>query len=81
MVYLNGGKKARYTQSIVNQNQGGGAKKAGFPGIIGRDSWTSLFYGTNATNCCKLINLQTNNISWKVSVSRSVGMDPRFKMR
>lgn len=81
MVYLNGSKNARYTQSIVNQNQGGGEKKAGFPGLVGRDSWTSVFYGTNATNCCKLVNLQTNHFLMKVSVSRGIGMDPRFKMR
>jgi len=81
MVYMNGGKNARYVTSIVNQNQGGGSKKAGFPGIVGRDSWTSIFYGTTATNCCKLSNLQTNNISWKVSVSRPVGLDTRINMR
>ena len=29
MVLMNGSKKARYESSIVNQNQGGGNKKAG----------------------------------------------------
>lgn len=81
MVYMNGGKNARYSVSIANQNQGGGNKKAGFPGIIGRDSWTSIFYGTNATNCCKLTNFQTNMFSLKVNVSRPVGMDSRIPMR
>lgn len=81
MVYLTGSKKSRYINSIVNKNQGGGSKKAGFPGIVGRDSWTSIFYGSTATNCCKLSNLQTNNISWKVSISRPVGTDTRINMR
>ena len=31
MVLMNGSKKARYENSIVNQNQGGGDKKAGLP--------------------------------------------------
>lgn len=29
MVLMNGSKKARYQASIINQNQGGGPKKAG----------------------------------------------------
>ena len=31
MVLMNAGKRSRYTDSIVNQNQGGGDKKAGLP--------------------------------------------------
>jgi len=31
MVLMNAGKRARYTDSIINQNQGGGDKKAGLP--------------------------------------------------
>jgi hypothetical protein len=81
MVYLSGAKNARFSSSIVNQNQGGGNKKAGFPGMVGRDSWTSIFYGTNAKNCCKLSNMQKDIIGWKVSVSRSVGGDSRIPMR
>jgi len=78
---MNGKKNTRLVTSIVNRNQGGGDKKAGFPGIVGRDSWTSIFYGSNATHCCKLSNLQTNNISWKVSISRPIGTDTRINMR
>jgi hypothetical protein len=33
--------------SIVNQNQGGGSKKAGFPYQIGRGSYSSVFLGEN----------------------------------
>jgi hypothetical protein len=31
MVLMNAGKRSRYTDSIVHQNQGGGDKKAGLP--------------------------------------------------
>jgi hypothetical protein len=45
--------------SIVNQNQGGGSKKAGFPYQVGRDSWASIAINTcnpkvMALKCCSL---------------------------
>ena len=36
--------------SIVNQNQGGGPKKAGFPYIIGRESWTTIHFRESGTS-------------------------------
>lgn len=57
----NGSKKARnYTQTI-NQSSGGGSKKAGFPSLIGRGSWTSIILGSTAPvsgNCCRLVDTQ-----------------------
>tara|TARA_B100002019_G_C20982245_1_gene456411 strand:+ start:178 stop:450 length:273 start_codon:yes stop_codon:yes gene_type:complete len=35
--------------SIVNRNQGGGPKKAGFPYIVGRDSWTTIHFRESGT--------------------------------
>jgi len=35
-------KRTSSISSITNQNQGGGSKKAGFPYLVGRDSWTSI---------------------------------------
>jgi hypothetical protein len=35
-------KRTSSIASITNQNQGGGSKKAGFPYLVGRDSWTSI---------------------------------------
>tara|TARA_Y100000816_G_C25547689_1_gene296722 strand:- start:226 stop:456 length:231 start_codon:yes stop_codon:yes gene_type:complete len=35
-------KRTSSISSIVNKNQGGGNKKAGFPYIVGRDSASSL---------------------------------------
>jgi hypothetical protein len=61
MVLSNSAKRARYANTISNQNQGGGSKKAGFPYIVGRDHWSSLFLGnTNVVNgkCCGLKSYQ-----------------------
>ena len=38
--------------TLVNQDQGGGNTKAGFPYHIGRDSWTSIFFQSTGANCC-----------------------------
>jgi hypothetical protein len=57
MVLLNASKRARYASSIMNQNQGGGDKKSGFPYQIGRDSWSSIFlHSVDPINgrCCGL---------------------------
>ena len=55
----NASKRARLYDSTINQNQGGGNKKAGFPHTVGRDSWTSIYMGTTKTGCgCNLRSLQ-----------------------
>lgn len=35
MVLMNGSTRARHISSIINQNQGGGSKKAGLPPTVG----------------------------------------------
>jgi hypothetical protein len=42
----NSAKKSRYLGQTVNQNQGGGDKKAGFPYMVGRSHWTSIALGS-----------------------------------
>lgn len=61
MVLMNASKKVRHTSSIVNRNQGGGDKKAGFPYQVGKSSWTSVaFDSINPVGgkCCKLSSYQ-----------------------
>lgn len=54
----NGSSRARLYSSTINQNQGGGSKKAGFPNMVGRDSWTTIYYGSSKPgNCCSLKSL------------------------
>ena len=63
MVLSNGSKKARYSASISNGNQGGGSKKAGFPKMVGRDTATSnALNNTDVAHghCCKLSSYQMN---------------------
>lgn len=39
----NSAKRSRNYGQTVNQNQGGGDKKAGFPFMVGRNQWDSIF--------------------------------------
>tara|TARA_E500000331_G_C17204586_1_gene690819 strand:+ start:801 stop:1052 length:252 start_codon:yes stop_codon:yes gene_type:complete len=69
-------KRTASIASITNKNQGGGSKKAGFPYLVGRDSWTSIaLHGTkqymDATNGGLQFTLNPN-----VRQSRPVGMTP-----
>lgn len=72
---LSSSKRTSSIASIVNQSQGGGNKKAGFPYHVGRDSWTSVYF--NAVDpvnghCCTLGNMQ-QVLFPLASISRPVG--------
>jgi hypothetical protein len=43
MPNMNASIRARRVSSIINQNQGGGSKKAGFPYQVGRSMWSEVF--------------------------------------
>jgi hypothetical protein len=78
MVLLNASSRARNAGQTINQNQGGGNKKAGFPHQIGRESWTSMFL--NATDpahgrCCTLTQINTT-FRMVRNISRPVGLRP-----
>jgi len=69
----NAAKRARLYDSTINQNQGGGNKKAGFPHTIGRDSWTSIFLmSNNCRNGCTLNSLKITD-NPRVRQSRPMG--------
>lgn len=60
----NSSKRARFYGQTVNQDQGGGNKKAGFPYMIGRSWRTNIAFntaksGTNTSRCVGLPQLQT----------------------
>jgi hypothetical protein len=67
----NGASKARNYSSTVNQNQGGGNKKAGFAFQVGRSSWTSVAFASHGVNT-PLKNLQMT-MNPNVKQSRPVG--------
>ncbi|MDC1151316.1 hypothetical protein OAS95_01940 [Pelagibacteraceae bacterium] len=52
---LSGSKRTTYMSSIVNQNSGGGPKKAGLPFQIGREASVSIAYKNTSQ---KLVFLQ-----------------------
>jgi hypothetical protein len=79
----NSAKKANSYSQTINQNQGGGNKKAGFPYMIGRSWQTSIaFNNTNVANghCCKLSSYQKLLFTYPVTQSRGVGVDVRLPM-
>ena len=43
MVLMNAGKRAKYTSSITNRNQGGGDKKAGLVPRVGKDYMFAVY--------------------------------------
>jgi len=66
------------SSAITTQNVGGGSKKAGFPYMVGRSSWTSIHF--NSTNpvdghCCKLKSYQMNLFP-NARQSRPIGVSP-----
>ena len=75
----NAAKRARLYDSTINQNQGGGNKKAGFPYMIGREWQTSIaFNNTNVANnhCFKLNSFATTcPAAANVKQSRPIGGD------
>jgi hypothetical protein len=70
-------KRTSSISSITNQNQGGGSKKAGFPYLVGRDSWTSIAIrqqgGQFLDEATKGLQFTLNP---NVRQSRPVGMTP-----
>ena len=71
------------SNALTTQNQGGGAKKAGFPYQIGRGWQSSIVFHSTAPltgKCCKLKDMQTLPISWNRGVTQSrpigVGVEP-----
>lgn len=68
---------------LTDINQGGGDKKAGFPYLIGRDSWTSIYFdAVDPVNghCCKLKNWNTT-VFPLARQSRPIGSSYRSNYR
>ena len=68
----NGAKRARSYNQTINQNQGGGNKKAGFPYIIGRGWRTNIAFETKK-HCTQLKTYQTLCFTNRVNQSRPIG--------
>ena len=57
MVLMNSAKNARNQASIVNQNQGGGMKKAGLPPTMAMTQWRWINYGKHNSGSDGILNL------------------------
>jgi hypothetical protein len=72
----NAASRARNYNQIVNQNQGGGSKKAGLPYQVGRNSWTSIYIGSIdpvSGKCCTLGQQMTMKFTPSNYQARPVG--------
>jgi hypothetical protein len=69
---LSGTKKTSSLSSIVNQNQGGGNKKAGLPEQVGRTSWESIHMRKTSQRMAVL----TMPLTTTTRISRPVGIRP-----
>jgi len=75
-------KRTSAISSIVNRNQGGGPKKAGFPNMVGRESWTTVHLNESGTS--QFLGHKDGStkgslrftLNPKVRQSRSIGMSP-----
>ena len=74
------------SNAYTDVNQGGGNKKAGFPSLIGRGSWTSIAYGTcnpkkDPLVCCTLSKMNTLRFTQKVNQNLPIGGHSSVQMR
>ena len=75
-------KRTSSISSIVNRNQGGGSKKAGFPNMVGRESWTTVHLNESGTSQFlgnkdgTTKNSLRFTLNPKVRQSRPIGMSP-----
>jgi hypothetical protein len=56
---------------LTDINQGGGNKKAGFPYIVGRDTWVSIYFSNN--NASRPLSAWNKNVFPLARQSRPVG--------
>jgi len=80
MVLMNGSKYARYTNSIINRNSGGGSKKAGLPSSVGVTSWDHVAYNNHGLPL-SLKNIRKNRFKRFPNMNRPLGFNYPIHMR
>ena len=68
-MWTNSNRSRMGSNVYTDQNQGGGNAKAGFPHIIGRDHWTSIYLRNTSQN----LTVLKFTINPNVRQSRGVG--------
>jgi hypothetical protein len=72
-------KRTASISSIINQNQGGGSKKAGFGPIIGVTNWSHRAYGHGGPYI-QLKNLQKDRFKMFANQNLPQGFRSQIKM-
>lgn len=72
MPLYNASSRARNATRTMNQNSGGGNKKAGLWSSVGLDSWTSVAHG-NKPGKCMTLECMRNNRGRVACAARPVG--------
>lgn len=72
---LSGTKKTSSLSSLINQSQGGGSKKAGFPYMIGRIHGVSLALGATApvSGLCMTLKCSQTSRFPNAHITRNLG--------
>lgn len=60
IMVLSGSKRASYITSLVNQDQGGGSKKAGIPPIANIPNSVYIAYEESGNGLLSLVNMRKN---------------------
>lgn len=82
MVLYNAASRARNYGTMINLPTDGGSKKAGFPYMIGRDSWVSIYFRERATFDLDFYRtLPRGYPAGGVNMNLPVGFDKRIPMR
>jgi hypothetical protein len=80
MVLMNATNRSRHTSSVINQNSGGGSKKAGLPPMIGLSSWEVIAYNTRGLPQ-PLSFMRLNRFSRPASQNLPLGFRSLINMR
>lgn len=70
-------KRTSSISSIVNQNQGGGEKKAGLPYIVGRNHWSNIYLNPVR----KSLPVMQMTLMSSANTVRPTNVDSRLRMR
>jgi len=73
----NAASRARNYDQTINKNQGGGMKKAGFPYLVGRTAWNSIFITGSSTTTSRCMSLKCMQFTANPNVKPSRPIDSR----
>ena len=79
-MWTNSNRSRMGSNVYTDQNQGGGVKKAGFPHLIGRDHWTSIYLKNTSQNLTVLKFTVNPNVRQSRGVGHVLSPTPYWRM-